>query len=118
MPKRILVIDSNTETRRRIETALKNAGYAVAVAVDSYVAFECACKYAFDLLALDDRMPIIDGINLLSLLRDHGRDVAALLMARDGHSLESLKEMGVKAVLTQPVRVDEVVVKVGEILSD
>ncbi|MHC8325126.1 response regulator [Pseudomonas sp. LB1P83] len=71
--KRILVVDDSLTVRELQRKLLLNRGYDVAVAVDGMDGWNALRSEDFDLLITDIDMPRMDGIELVSLLRQDNR---------------------------------------------
>ncbi|MHC8322073.1 response regulator [Pseudomonas sp. GB2N2] len=71
--KRILVVDDSLTVRELQRKLLLNRGYDVAVAVDGMDGWNALRSEDFDLLITDIDMPRMDGIELVSLLRQDSR---------------------------------------------
>jgi len=67
---RILVIDDDENVRKGLALALKERGYIVDVAKDGKEAVEKSQAAFFNLALIDIRLPDMDGIELLTALRD------------------------------------------------
>jgi len=67
---RILVIDDDENVRKGLALALKERGYIVDVAKDGKEAVEKSEAAFFNLALIDIRLPDMDGIELLTALRD------------------------------------------------
>ncbi|MDF3983540.1 sigma-54 dependent transcriptional regulator [Luteibacter sp. PPL201] len=82
--KRILVVDNEAKMRRILELSLKAMGHEVAQAADGQEALGMIDAGAFDLVLTDLRMPRLDGIGLLTALRDADNDVPVIVMTAYG----------------------------------
>nr|WP_314638181.1 hybrid sensor histidine kinase/response regulator [uncultured Pseudomonas sp.] len=71
--KRILVVDDSLTVRELQRKLLLNRGYDVAVAIDGMDGWNALRSEDFDLLITDIDMPRMDGIELVSLLRQDNR---------------------------------------------
>lgn len=67
--KRILVVDDSLTVRELERKLLTNCGYQVAVAVDGMDGWNAVRTERFDLVITDIDMPRMDGIELVSLIR-------------------------------------------------
>ena len=67
---RILVIDDDENVRKGLALALKERGYIVDLAKDGKEAVEKSEAAFFNLALIDIRLPDMDGIELLTALRD------------------------------------------------
>ncbi|MEX1827281.1 sigma-54-dependent transcriptional regulator [Luteibacter sp. CQ10] len=82
--KRILVVDDEAKMRRILELALKSMGHEVEQAGDGEEALAKIESGSFDLVLTDLRMPRLDGIGLLTALRDAGSDLPVIVMTAYG----------------------------------
>jgi two-component system sensor histidine kinase and response regulator WspE len=71
--KRILVVDDSLTVRELERKLLVNRGYEVAVAVDGMDGWNMLRSETFDLLVTDVDMPRMDGIELVTLIRQDAR---------------------------------------------
>jgi len=76
--KKILVIDDAALIRLYYRSALEEAGYSVAEALNGLEALERLLTNPADLLILDVNMPQMDGFTFLRLLRRKERPLAAI----------------------------------------
>lgn len=67
--KRVLVVDDSLTVRELERKLLSNCGYDVAVAVDGMDGWNAVRTEKFDLVITDIDMPRMDGIELVSLIR-------------------------------------------------
>ena len=66
----LLVVDDNQENRDILSRRLENSGYKTIVAKDGQEAFNILNENTIHLVLLDIMMPEVDGITLLSTIRD------------------------------------------------
>ena len=69
--RRILVVDDDREIARGLSYRLKAKGYEVQAAHGGEQGFTLACEERPDAVVLDIRMPDVDGLTVLSRLKDH-----------------------------------------------
>jgi CheY-like chemotaxis protein len=89
----LLLADDDEMTLRLFSAYLVQAGYEVIHARDGNEAREMARRYMPDVILTDNRMPIIEGITLISTLR-HEKETAlipCILLTNDDLSLEAEK---------------------------
>ena len=82
-PKTLLVVDDNPGMRGLMETALRQAGYAVLTAESADEGLALADEHAVDAILLDLAMPDKSGLTALDELRgrQRTRDVPVLLVS-------------------------------------
>ncbi len=68
--KRILVVDDNREFLQNVTDILELRDYEVAGAEDGPAALELAGRDQFDLVLLDVKMPVMDGLEVFRRLRE------------------------------------------------
>ncbi|MFQ5893442.1 MAG: response regulator, partial [Nitrospinota bacterium] len=78
--KRILIVDDEENIRLLYEEELAEEGYEVATAASAEEAMAQIEAKRPDLVTLDIRMPGIDGIEFLRLLRERDRDLPVIIV--------------------------------------
>jgi DNA-binding NtrC family response regulator len=69
-PSRILVIDDDENIRKVIQTILEDEGYIIDTAETAKIGIEKSQKGFYNLALIDVRLPDMEGIELLSKLRE------------------------------------------------
>ncbi len=77
---RLLVLDDEPDIRLGLSVLLESRGYQVSCAATGMDAVHLARARAFDVVLLDIRLPDIDGLEVLSRIREHDPDQVALMM--------------------------------------
>jgi len=72
---RILVVEDEKKVAGFIKKGLEEETYAVDVAYDGEDGLHLGVEGQYDLIILDIMLPKIDGLEVLSQLRDQGSDV-------------------------------------------
>jgi DNA-binding response OmpR family regulator len=80
MAKRILVVDDDPELQDLVGFALRREGYEVTQANDAFEGLEAIERQPFDLALLDVMMPKMDGLMMLSKLREQNNDLRVIIM--------------------------------------
>ena len=80
MAKRILVVDDDKELLALLSVALRQEGYDVTLAHDAFEGLSDIEKEHFDLALLDVMMPKMDGLTMLSQLRERNEDLKVIIM--------------------------------------
>ena len=70
MPKKILLIENDDETRELMRTILEQNGYKVATATDGVRGIDMALFIKPDVIITDIRLPGADGIHVVRRVRD------------------------------------------------
>ena len=103
--RRVLVAEDDPQLARQVTSHLKRSGWGVATASDGESALRRARAERFDVLLLDLRLPLRDGVQVLEALRAHGPLPPVVLLS--GYldvetTLEALRA-GAREVLEKPV---------------
>ncbi len=119
MAKKILVVDDEEEMRQFMTDVLTGAGYDVIPPVDSYAALELAQTEAYDLIILDDEMPLLDGRSLVKILRESGVQTPVIFLsgASESEGLEPSRQLAVNEVIRKPFRVGQLLDSTNSILT-
>jgi len=80
MPK-ILAIEDDPTTRREIVAELEQHGFAVDWAADGRAGLDQALSRAFDAVILDRMLPGLDGLAIVTAMRDAGIDAPVLMVS-------------------------------------
>jgi DNA-binding response OmpR family regulator len=80
MAKKILVVDDDPEMQGLVSFVLEQEGYDVRVAKDAFEGLDALGKEHFDLALLDVMMPKMDGLMMLSQLRERDKELRVIMM--------------------------------------
>ncbi len=116
---RLLVVDDDRTFRRSTAALLREDGYDVSEAADGSEAVEQIRERPFDLILLDLRMPGLDGIGLVEVLRTWGHDTPILMISGFGTVDTAVDAIhtGADDFLTKPVEPDVLSARVESLLS-
>ena len=105
-PARILVVDDETLIRWALNQRLSSAGYHVDEAKDgaSALAYFRAGEPPIDLVLLDLKLPDVDGVTLLKMIKRRSPLCRVILMTAFGtaETLQEARNSGVEDVLAKP----------------
>ena len=79
MSKKILVVDDEEHVRQLFKEELTEEGYEVFLAADGAEAIRMVDEVKPDLVTLDVRMPGMDGIEVLRVLKEKKRDLPMIM---------------------------------------
>src|SRR5580692_3893131 len=120
---RILIIDDRAENVLLLERMLAEAGYQHLRSItDSRLALTAFADFAPDLVAIDLRMPYIDGFTLLKQLRSRipeGTFVPLLVLTADNSrkSKQDALTLGAKDFITKPLDRTETLLRIYNLLE-
>jgi heavy metal response regulator len=115
---RILVVEDDKKVAGFIKKGLEEESYAVDVAYDGEDGLHFGSEGQYDLIILDIMLPKIDGLEILSQLRDQGKDTPILLLtAKDAvdDKVTGLNK-GADDYLTKPFAFSELLARVRVLL--
>jgi CheY-like chemotaxis protein len=98
--KRILIVDDKATSRELLRTVLEKQGYTVMEAGDGAEALQKARADNPDLILLDLQMPIRDGYEVLSELRQDPRYAALPIVALTASAMQGDREKALAAGFT------------------
>lgn len=118
--KSVLVIDDDIGMLRALTKALTGEGLVVAGASDSTVAvnylISSNCK--FDVIITDLRMPGLDGVEVLDIVKSNRPNIPVILITAYGtaEAQAAAAQLGAAAYLEKPVATDELLAAIKHAL--
>jgi two-component system cell cycle response regulator DivK len=111
MPRKILVVEDNEDSRELVVKVLKNKGYQVTAAVDGEEAVEKAIAETPDLILLDISLPKLDGYEVAKKLKSLAEFQDIPIVALTAHAMKGDREKvivaGFEGYITKPINVRE-----------
>jgi CheY-like chemotaxis protein len=105
-----LVADDNEVNRDLLQQILEDAGVAVIVAKNGKEAVDLALKHDPDIIFLDMRMPILDGIGALMTLKKKSPNLSAKMVAITASAFEHqrarIESAGFDDFISKPFQID------------
>ena len=116
---RILVVDDEPSARSGLEKLLLQDGYVVSSASDGPAALAIASETPADVVITDLKMPKMDGVMLLSRLRELDPDLPVIMVTAFGDVGSAVTAMraGAADYLTKPVDFDALLVAIDRALE-
>lgn len=101
----VLVAEDNVDNQRLVSMYLKKIGAAVTVANNGKEAFDFANKREFDLILMDVQMPVMNGLDATSKLREFGyhRPIVALTANAMKEDVEDCLAAGCNDFIAKPI---------------
>ncbi len=120
MPQRVLLVDDDARVRTTLGDALAEAGYAVRRAGSGPEALELIGAEPPDIVLSDVRMPSMDGLELLALLRERVRDTDVVLMTAfdDMPTVVTAMRSGAAEFLVKPIDLDNLLAVLRRLFED
>jgi two-component system, NtrC family, response regulator AtoC len=116
----VLVVDDEPHMRRVLEIMLHKAGHLVFVAGNGREALEVLRNNPVDLVITDMRMPKMDGIELLTHLRQDGVEVPVIVITAHGSVESAVNAMkrGASDYILRPFDIDALELAIARVLNE
>jgi len=103
--KRILVAEDDVATGHAWSELIASWGYLVSIAEDGKLALELADSYDPHILLLDLRLPYLNGLEVLSELRQRGLQIPTIMISGEGEISDAVQaiKLGAYDYLRKPV---------------
>lgn len=113
----ILVVDDEARMADLIRRELEDHGHSVAVSGDGPSALDKLGESRFDLVVTDLKMPGMDGLELLQVIRSRYPETEVVLMTAYASAQTAVKAMkeGAYDYLTKPFEMDELLIMVNRV---
>jgi two-component system cell cycle response regulator DivK len=121
LPKKILVVDDNQDSRELVVKVLKNKGYEMIEAVDGEEAIEKAIAERPNLILLDISIPKLNGYEVTQKLMDMEEFENIPIVALTAHAMKGDRkkalEAGCEGYITKPINVRELPAQVKSFIK-
>jgi two-component system response regulator AtoC len=117
---KVLIADDEKNIRDSMARFLRADGIDAAVAADGAAARALLEREWFDGLVLDLRMPEIDGLTLLTWMRDAGPQVPTIVISAYGDVRDAVQAMklGARDYLVKPFDPEELLLRLRRLLTE
>jgi len=116
---RILVADDEKSMRELLAIMLKTDGHEVTVAERGEQALDLVRREPFDLVITDVRMPKVDGLEILKVVKESAPETAVIMISAFS-SIETVGEamkLGADDYISKPFKIDEIQVVIKNALE-
>jgi len=118
----ILVVEDSPAMRQLLSFAMKRIpGSKVIEATDGVDALKKLSSEKIEIIIADINMPIMDGLKLLSLVREHAKykNIPVIIVTTEGAEEDRKKALsiGANAYLTKPIQTQELIKLVSHYIS-
>ncbi len=117
MPERILIVDDEENIRKLYAEELRADGYEVSVADSGDSALESMQAEPPDLVVLDIEMADVDGLDVLSSLKEKDRDLPVVLNSAYTVYKNDFKSWLADAYVVKSSDTEELKTKIRELLA-
>lgn len=122
LPKKILIVDDNQDSRELVAKILKKMGYQIIDAVDGEEALEKAIAENPDLILMDISIPKIDGYEVTRRLKSQVSFKDTPIIALTAHAMkgdkEKAMEAGCEGYISKPINIHELPNQIKSHLKD
>jgi DNA-binding response OmpR family regulator len=120
MPESILVVDDEQNLRHTLAFILKRAGYFVTTAENAEEALNTLKVGTFNLLILDLKMPDVDGLSLLKLIRQNHPKLPVFILTAYGSLDSAIDALRLEArdYLLKPIDPAQLLQRIENILHE
>ncbi len=117
MPK-LLTIDDSKTIRLILQRAFKEYDCALCEAANGEEGLKVAADQKPDIILLDITMPHMDGIQMLTLLRERGDRTPVIMLTAEGgaSSIEKATHLGISDYIAKPFQNEALVEKVQKVI--
>jgi two-component system cell cycle response regulator len=121
MPHKILSVDDSLTIRMLVKRSFKNYDCVVFEASNGEEGLAAAAKEKPDLIFLDITMPVMDGVTMLTKLKDSpdlkGIPVIMLTAESGRENVAYIAKLGVRDYLVKPFKDEQLIEKAGRVLK-
>ena len=102
---KLLLAEDNADNQKLIGFYVQKTGAQMTVAGNGALAVEQAMEHDYDLILMDNQMPVMDGMEATTLLRQAGFEgpIVALTASTTTREIERFTQAGCSGVLSKPV---------------
>jgi len=122
MSKNILIADGSTTVAKIVSLALRFKGYTVKAAYNGKEALLALEKEKFDMAIIDLMMPVMDGCELFSRIKNNGRlkDIPVVILTEANNEKMRTRALalGASCFIVKPFQPKELIDKVEELLDE
>jgi two-component system cell cycle response regulator len=115
---KLLTIDDSKTIRMILQRAFKEYACTLIEASNGEEGLKAAAEHNPDLIILDITMPQMDGIQMLTLLREKGDNTPVVMLTAEGGStsVQRAGHLGVRDYIAKPFQNEALIAKVEKIL--
>jgi two-component system cell cycle response regulator DivK len=121
LPKKVLVVDDNQDSRELVVKVLKNKGYEMIEATDGEEAIEKAVGERPDLILLDISIPKLDGYEVTRRLKSREEFKETPIVALTAHAMKGDRakalEAGCEGYISKPINIRELPAQVKSFIK-
>lgn len=115
---RLLVVEDESLLRQQLKMGLERAGYVVDDAADGVTGLYQAIEYDYDAAIIDLGLPQLDGISVITRLREAGKKYPVLILTARGDWQDKVAglDAGADDYVVKPFRLEEIQARLNALL--
>ena len=115
----ILVVDDQFGVRSLLQSIFNDDGHEVKMAASGEQAIQLLNSFEPDLIVLDMKMPVMNGVETLVKIRALNSDVAVIMLSGygDKQAIEQVNDLGISYYMAKPFDLFELRKRVKETLN-
>lgn len=115
---RLLVVEDESLLRQQLKMGLERAGYVVDDAADGVTGLYHALEYDYDAVIIDLGLPQLDGISVITRLREAGKKYPVLILTARGDWQDKVAglDAGADDYVVKPFRLEEIQARLNALL--
>jgi DNA-binding response OmpR family regulator len=110
---RLLLVEDEAELAEMLRGLFVDEGYTVDVAANGQTGLHYGLTRSYDVVVLDRRLPVVDGLELVRTWRRHGLTTPILVLSAQGNPAERVEglDAGAEDYLAKPFDIDELLAR-------
>ena len=117
VPARILIVDDDESMNKTMSLVLKRKGYDVAVSLNGADAIEKVRFQPFDIIFMDIKMPVMDGVETFEKIRAIRPDAVVMMMT--AYAVEDLIQKalreGAYGIIYKPLDIEKTIAAIENV---
>ncbi len=123
MSKKVLIVEDEPDILKMTQFRMKKAGYETVVATDGQEALDKVKSESPDLILLDYKLPVMDGVEVYLKLKEDealSKIPVVFLTASRGNLdlINKMNEIGAKHSIIKPYDPEELLAKVKQLVGE
>ncbi len=115
----LLYVEDNAMVREDTQTMLDIFFENMTVATNGVEGLEYYNNAKYDLIITDIRMPLMDGIAMISKIREYDQEIPIIIISAydENYNLYNIKHLNIEAYITKPFVVDDLIKTIYKVSS-
>lgn len=108
--KKILIVEDDEDVLDMLSQMIKNCGYAVAGARNGIECMTYLKQHDADLIIMDIKMPLMDGITTLRKMKNENHQVPVIVYSGflDDDTIRLSESLGAKKAYPKPINIEHI----------